>query len=379
LRKVLVIPSWYPPDGGQFFQDHAEALAGAGFQVDVLVNRIIGLTKLKFSELSTMKRFHASDVNGTRVIRSFYLKWPRLELLNILRWADKTEKLFRKYQKAYSAPDIILAHSSIWAGYAASIISSRHGIPYLVIEHRSRFTGMTARAEELVRNHYYPLLKKTFGGASRIIAVSDALHGTLRHFTPADREIMTIPNLVDMGFFNPPATRKRDPFVILSIGRLEHEKGMDLLIKAFGRLINDIPEASLKIVGKGPLDSNLRKMASQVKGADKIQILGKLKPVPLLRKLQQAFGVVLIEAMSTGLPVLATRSGGPETFVTELTGRLVDNDSVDAVYDGLKYVYDHYGDYKCTRIRAYVKRHFSREAVMEKYTSLIREACNDKG
>ncbi len=389
MQKILVIPSWYPPDGGQFFQDHAEALAKAGFQVDILVNRIIGLTKLKFPELSSLKRFHVSDLNGTRVVRSFYLKWPKHEILNIRKWSDSTVKLFLEYQRALGKPDIILAHSSIWAGYAASKIAAICGIPYIITEHRSRFTGLTAEAKSLVRDTYRPFLEDAYNKASRIVTVSDALQDSIRQFTSGNREILTIPNLVDTGFFIPPARRQRDPLVILSIGRLEHEKGMDLVIQAFGRLVDDIPGTSLRIVGTGSLELELRKMASGVSGAESIHFLGKLTPGQLLEELHlakilavasrfEAFGVVFIEAMSSGLPVLASRSGGPETFVPEMAGRLVESNSVSAVYEGLKHIYAHYEQYDPAMIRKYVEDRFSRDAVMRKYTGLIRELCNDK-
>ena len=388
MQKILVIPSWYPPDGGQFFQDHAEALAEAGFQVDVLVNRFIGITRLKFSELSTLKRFNVREVNGTRVIRSFYLKWPRLELLNIGKWANSTEKMYRRYRDRFGSPDIILAHSSLWAGYAASRIAARHGIPYIITEHRSRFTGKTARAESLVKRDYFPLLKEAFQAAGRIVTVSDALHPSISHFASEDQEIRTIPNLVDAEFFLPPGNRMRDPYVILSIGRLEQEKGMDLLIDAFDRLIKEIPEASLRIVGKGPRESQLKSMASGVEGGKGIHFLGKLTPSQLLIELQQAkvlavpsrfeaFGVVFIEAMSTGLPVLAARSGGPETFVPEMAGKVVENDSAPAVFTGLKEIYDGYETYDRLKIRKYAEKHFSRKAVMKQYAKLIPEVCRE--
>ena len=389
MQKILVIPSWYPPDGGQFFQDHAEALAGAGFEVDVLVNRFIGLTKLKFSELSSLKRFQVSDLNGTRVVRSFYPKWPKNELLNIGKWSDSTFKLFQEYRAAFGKPDIILAHSSIWGGYAASQIAARYSIPYVITEHRSRFTGLTAEARSLVREAYYPYLKEAFRGASRIVTVSDALQDSIRQFTlgnhlKGDQQILTIPNMVDTGFFTPPARRQRDPLVILSIGRLENEKGMDLVIQAFGRLVSEIPGASLRIVGKGPLEPMLREMASKVNVGENIHFLGKLTPGQILSELHrakilavtsrfEAFGVVFIEAMSTGLPVLAARSGGPDSFVTEGVGKLVKSDSAEAVYEGLKHIYNHYEEYDPVSIREYVMDHFSREAVMREYTELIRK------
>lgn len=390
MEKILIIPSWYPPDGGQFFQDHAEALAEAGFHVDILVNRIVGFTKLRFSERFTLKRFHISNVNGTKVIRSFYLKWPKSELLNIRSWANSTVKLFQKYQAAFGKPDIILAHSAIWAGYAASQISTFCGIPYIITEHRSRFTGLTAEAKNFVRDAYQPFLEEAFRGARRIITVSDALHASIRKFAREDQEILTIPNLVDTSYFIPPAERQRDPFTILSIGRLEHEKGMDLIIQAFDQLAGEIPGATLRIVGKGPLESHLKTMASKVNSSESIRFLGHLAPAQLLAEIQQArvlavasrfeaFGVVFIEAMSSGMPVLAARAGGPETFVTDMAGKVVESDSVSAVYVGLKSIYNNYEDYDPVKIREYVVAHFSRQAVMRKYTELIQEICHDKG
>ena len=392
--RILIIPSWYPPDGGQFFQDHAEAMAEAGYHVDVLVNRQIGMTKLRFSERSTLRRFQISTVNGTRVIRSCYIKWPKNEMMNVRKWSDATQRLYRKYQHNFGKPDLILAHSSIWAGYAAYKISSETGTPYIITEHRSRFTALTTEAKSLIRNNYRPFLEKAFEGACKIVTVSDALQASILQFTSRDQlngeqKMMSIPNMVDTGFFIPPARRERDPFVILSIGRLEHEKGMDLLILAFSRLVNKIPGASLRIVGQGPLEQQLREMASKVEGAECIQFLGKLSPEQILAELHQAkimavasryeaFGVVFIEAMSTGLPVLSTRSGGPSTFINEMTGKLVESDSVSAVYDGLKHMYEFYMDYDPAKIRKSTEDHFSRIAVMQKYSLMIQEICDDK-
>ena len=58
-----------------------------------------------------------------------------------------------------------------------------------------------------------------------------------------DANLMVIPNLVDTEFFSLPAPRVQEPFVILSIGRLEVEKGMDLLLEAFDLFAEDHPEA----------------------------------------------------------------------------------------------------------------------------------------
>jgi glycosyltransferase involved in cell wall biosynthesis len=346
---------------------------------------MVGITKLRFSELPTLP-YQISEVNGTKVLRSFYLKWPKNELLNLRKWTDSTVRLFQKYLATFGQPDIILAHSSIWAGYAASKIYKGYDIPYIITEHRSRYTGLTAEARKFFRDAHQSILEEAFREAKMIIAVSDALHNSIRKYASAGQEILTIPNLVDTDYYMPPAKRQRDPFVILSIGRLEHEKGMDLVIQAFDRLAGEIPNAWLRIIGKGPLENRLKALASEIKASENISFLGRLTPRQLLAEIQQAsmlavasrfeaFGVVFIEAMSTGMPVVAARSGGPETFITEMTGKVVENDNISALHDGLKYIYDNYNSYDPETIRQYVIDHFSKQAVIGKYAELIREIC----
>lgn len=382
--RILVIPSWYSPDGGKFFQDHAEGLAEAGFDVDILVNRIMGFTQLGVRQIRYMKRFHVTRLNGTRVIRSFYLKWPKMEQVYIRGWTGSTQKLFNKYISKFGNPDLILAHSAIWAGYAASFISTDTGIPYIIIEHRSRFTALTPQAKSYLKEFYGPYIEKAYKGAARIITVSDALQKTIREYAGAEAPIQTIPNLVYTDKFFRPPERVRDPFIILSIGRLEHEKGMDILIEAFDLFAADLPDAELRIAGKGPWEEDLKRMAATTSCPEQIKFLGRLSSDQVVKELHsarmlavasrfEAFGVVIIEAMATGMPVLATRSGGPQTFIPEFAGFLAGRESVPSVYVGLKNIYTNYHNFKPERISRYVQKHFSKKAVIRRYVDLITE------
>ena len=131
--RVLILPSWYPPDGGQFFQDHAEGLAEAGFEVDILVNRLMGITQLKYSERKLYRRFRVTNYRGTRIIRSFYLKPPKSEVFAAQRWAKSTLRLFERYREAFGSPEVILVHSAMWAGYAASLIKKKSPIENITL------------------------------------------------------------------------------------------------------------------------------------------------------------------------------------------------------------------------------------------------------
>ncbi len=387
--KVLILPSWYPPDGGQFFQDHAQGLAEAGFEVDVLVNRLVGLTQLKLSERRLYKRFRITDHKGTRIIRSYYIKPPRSEMFAARRWSRSTLKLYRKYQARFGKPDIILAHSAMWAGYAASLIKKKYGLPYILNEHRGRFAVLSKEAAAMLKESYRPFLEAAYQNADRVVSVSKALHFGIRKYVPEEKELLVIPNMVDTDFFTRPAPRVEEPFVVLSIGRLEVEKGMDLLIEAFDLFAEDHPDAQLRIVGKGSLEMYLKGMAERSNHPSRISFVGHLSPEGILEELHfanviavasriEAFGVVFIEAMSTGLPVLATKTGGPDAIVPDFAGVVVAIESVPSMFVGLKNIYSNYHKYDPVKIRRHVEKNFSRKAVISRFSDLIHELCDER-
>src|SRR5690606_9907405 len=117
-----------------------------------------------------------------------------------------------------------------------------------------------------------------------------------------------------------------------------HHKGVLRLVTAFAECARTRPSLSLTIVGGGPLGHDLKIRAEELGVGDRVLLLG---PVPH-EQVQQAmaehdllvhlseretFGMTLVEAVSTGLPVLATRSGGPQETMAGLgfaAGRLID-------------------------------------------------------
>ncbi|MEN8202688.1 MAG: glycosyltransferase [Bacteroidota bacterium] len=392
MKRILVIPSWYPPDGGQFFQDQAEALEERGFRVDLLVNRMVGLTKLRFSERSTLRRFSVSFVNNTRVVRSFYLKVPRLELWNVKRGSISTRRLFRKYVKRFGLPDLIIAHSSMWAGYFAAQIWDRWKIPYLVVEHRSRFTLSESEQGELLQQRYTPFLRRAFMGAERVITVSEALQPSVLNYMDDEEKLMVISNQVDTSFFTPgtfiPGREEPEEFRILSVGRLERDKGMDLLIEAFSKLAGDDNHLSLTIVGSGPELKSLRSQVAELGLNGRVTFTGKKSPAELLKEMQraslfalasrmEAFGVVFVEAMAVGLPIVATRAGGPEKIIPGFAGEMVEKEDVTALSHAIRKVCREIERYDAEQIRTYAIENFSREVISRRYAALIAQLFDD--
>ena len=130
--KILVLPSWYPPNGGRFFKLQSESLVKLGHTVDVLILEEKGITKKRNFKIENKKSILTNE------IRHNFYRIPKMNNLNIELFISKYKKLLNKYL-ANNKPDIIHVHSSIWAGVVVSEIAREKNIPYVITEHRGLF------------------------------------------------------------------------------------------------------------------------------------------------------------------------------------------------------------------------------------------------
>jgi len=389
--RILIIPSWYPPDGGYFFKEHSEAIQELGWQTDVLVNRVLGIRKLIQVGLSAMRGYKVGKENGLRVIRSVFLKIPGNEEKNIHRWASGTRRLYKRYAKEFGKPDLILCHSVTWAGYAASLIREEFGIPYVVVEHRSFFVWSTEKARRMVKPFYLPFFEKAYRNCSRLVPVSESLLTGLKELMPWIEEKTTvIPNMIREDMFLPPKQiRQVEPFVFFWAGRLEHVKGIDVLIEA-ARILKEKGQGNffIRLAGKGSLRAELEQLALDSGVSDVLHFLGRISREEMQKEMQmstcfvlptryEAFGAVLIEAMATGLPVIATRSGGPDSIVSPETGILIDTENPEQMAAAMEEIIKRYDDFSAREIREQTLKRYGQTSVMMQYTELFHQLLQE--
>lgn len=384
-KRILILPSWYPPDGGYFFKEHSEAILQMGWKTDVLVCRLVGIRKLMQAGFSALRRFRVAQEEGLRVIRTSYRKLPGNERYNISAWARHTLSTYRKYEQEFGRPDFILAHSVTWAGYAAFLIREKYGIPYIIVEHRSFFVWSTAEARRMVKDFHVPFFEKAFLHCEKLVLVSESLREGIGTLVPGALErSMVIPNMIREDLFPPPhAPRKADPFVFLWAGRLEHVKGLDLLLKAVKSLEEKgHGEFKLRLAGKGALREELEQQAVDLGIQDRVTFLGRLSRKEMRVEMQgancfvlpsryEAFGVVLIEAMATGLPVIATRSGGPDSIVDTENGLLISPGNIAELTQAMEQIMSNSDLYSASEIRKQTLLRFGTAAVMQQYDQLF--------
>lgn len=390
---VLVIPSWYPQSeqdvDGIFFQNQAQALQRKGIKTAILAPMFRYLRKETASILTGPYGFAQYRQKGLDIYawRSMYF-FPRFPLIDIdrIRWVRAGLKAFERYIGENGIPDIIHAHCMNYAGILAFKISQKYSIPYVVTEHSSTIT------RGLVRPHQWQPMKNAAAHASALLAVSRRFAQVLQHKYGTTWQYL--PNILGNIFtraFNPPQINRPDKyFTFCTVSHLRRLKGHDVLLSAFARALAKHPNLRLNIGGSGQEETNLKRQARQLGIAHAVTFLGALQPEAVLDLMRnsdafvlasrtETFGVVYIEALSQGLPVIATRCGGAESIVSDGNGYLVPVDDDDALADALIKMYEHHSDFEPDRLRENCLNEFGENAVIGRLIGIFRQAIAEYG
>jgi colanic acid/amylovoran biosynthesis glycosyltransferase len=145
---------------------------------------------------------------------------------------------------------------------------------------------------------------------------------------------------------------KRNSIIILTVARLSEEKGLKWAIKAIRKLLDRNPEFDVKycIVGDGPQYTELKKLSQKLGLEKKVFFLGGMKQTEviqeihkadifLLPSIEEAFGLVLLEAQAAGLPVIATSVGSVADAIKDnQSGFIIPSGDDEAIADKLTYL-----------------------------------------
>tara|TARA_B110000037_G_scaffold222588_1_gene298179 strand:- start:7071 stop:8207 length:1137 start_codon:yes stop_codon:yes gene_type:complete len=375
--KILVLPSWYPPNGGRFFKLQSESLVKLGHTVDVLILEEKGITKKRNFKIENKKSILTNE------IRHNFYRIPKMNNLNIELFISKYKKLLNKYL-ANNKPDIIHVHSSIWAGVVVSEIAREKNIPYVITEHRGLFLkDKLPYNEDLILK-----IKKALDFAVEVLVVSSAVKQKIKKYT--SNSITILPNMVDVNFFKPIKKKKKASKIsLVSVGNLNKVKGFDLLIKAFANIVATNKNVELKIIGIGEELSNLQDISVSLKIDNFIEFSGYKTKKELLEVYQNAdifisssrfesFGVVLIEALSCGLPIVATNSGGPADIVKKENGFLAENKNANSLQTKIQLMIDNLSNFDASIIRLNTIANYSEEVISRKLEKHLLECLQHK-
>lgn len=369
--RVVVLPSWYPSylddPGGIFFREQAFALARAGLKVEVIAPRRHSVRRL-FRRESPL----VVDHNLTES-RCSYLGVPRVDRADHWLWRRVASSLYSDYLRRNGPPDILHAHSLYPAGMFAVHLPAGARI---LTEHLSTLLGpqgpeLALRASSAMRSFEVR------------IAVGQHLADTMERLAPDGGKWIHLPNMVDTEFFKPTRFRP-ERLRVLTISNLTRRKRIDWIIRAFDSAACNT-NAELHIAGDGEDRSRLERLASQLNSAPRIRFMGSLSRARVREQLDQCsflalasahepFGVVLLEAMAMGRPVLATACGGPAAIVTDRTGILTNVSEFSDFAIGMQCLIDRLGEYSSDTVRELCIERFGERAVTSRLIAVYSGA-----
>lgn len=374
---IMVIPSWYSSKAnkvhGSFFKEQFKALQNDGEKISVAYNEIWPITK--FGKIKEKRKIDFQVEDNLRTYRyKDYNYFPKNPMM-FRSFNKRMDKLYKEIVKKEGKVDIIHAHSCFWGGIAAAYISKKYNIPLVITEHSS------LKYAKYAKDSYKQYIFDAYKEADILVSVGTGLKKEISEYV--DRDILVIPNMVDLNLFYID-NNKNKKFTFFSCAFLEEGKGMGDLIKAFSMAFKG-QDVILNIGGDGSTKNSLEELAKEINIDEQVNFLGALSREQVSEEMRkcdafalpsehETFGVVYIEALACGKPVIGANNGGAEDIIEEYNGIIANKNDVDSIKDALIEIKENYNIYNKNLIRKKVVDKYSEEVLVECIKGVYKEA-----
>ncbi len=328
---------------------------------------------------------NCEERDGLTIRYPRYLSLPR-RLLFERAWKFYLHALARAAREQ-PRPDILHAHLAYPDGRAAIEYGAQLGIPVVISVH-----GHDVREIPQANPRWRTLVAEALTRADAVVASSRDARQRVVELGVDEDKIWDIPQGVDCAHFTPSPIRRNDArkWRLLYAGRFDHKKGLGVLLEAVHLLVQRRDDISLQLVGASS-DSGMGEVFRQQ--AEALGLLDRVAFCParpwnempavmagadlfVLPSFYDSFGIVLIEAMACGIPVVATRCGGPEELVDDEVGRLADVGDPASLAAAIEEVIEHYDDFSPAGLRRRAEAFDYRQVAartIELYESVLKK------
>ncbi|MGE5415602.1 MAG: glycosyltransferase family 4 protein [Acidobacteriota bacterium] len=294
--------------------------------------------------------------------------------------------------------DLIHAHDWLVA-YGARSLKNVMQVPLVTTIHATEYgrnRGLHNRMQKEIHDTEYNLTLDS----QQVICCSEFMRLEIDSLFGINGErVSVIPNgvsmtdysqVLDIGGIDIPGIDKNDR-VIFFVGRLVPEKGVAGLIKAFARVVSEIDNAKLVIAGKGPQEKYLKTMVGELELQEKVTFTGfvdddqrdqifSIAEVAVFPSLYEPFGIVALEAMASGTPVVVTDVGGLSEIIKDgLTGIKVPTADDEALAGALiKLMQDHaLAETLCKNAHKVIKTQFSWDKIAQETVNVYKQTMQN--
>ena len=297
-----------------------------------------------------------SDARFRQAIDRVPVGAKRLRTINgLVRWTRRAGSLARRHTPAFAWCDEVKP-----AGYTAAWLNARAGVPFGVLAHGADFLLLQAKigrsafkrwtAARILR-HCAVVVANSRWSAELVRSVLESLHLPALAADVRVVHLGTTPSRFHPDADPEPARRKYGldggPW-LLTVARLDHHKGIDTVIRALPAVRAAVPAARYAVAGIGSRRETLERLVAELGLGDAVRLLGFVpdEDLPSLYRaadvfvlasrrfdlLVEGFGISVVEASASGLPVIGSRSGGiPEAVREGVTGLIVEPEDPGAV------------------------------------------------
>lgn len=373
--NILILTHSYPdPEHkwrGTFIQEQAKALSE---EHDVTVIYF----KVNYSRFAPFAKYRFNKNINCKVTEYEVTICRSFPVITQLKYLSNTYRFLQKVILEKKKIDIIHSHLSYPAGILGAIIQKTKKIPNILTEHTWIKKYFRSRIHKICVMY---ALNKSF----RIVAVSQALKDDIACY--CSRSVVVIPNVIDVEKF---VINRNKNSRTLNLGLLggmsNYRKGLDVLLKSVS-LINHI-DYILHIGGDGIYLNKFKELARELGVYSKCKFYGEIGAEEILKfyssldvfvlaSRDETFGVVVIEAMSCGLPVIATRCGGPQEIITRETGILVDVENPEELSRAIINISENLRSYNPDYIREYALARYGQKTFRESIARLYKEVSQE--
>src|SRR5665213_821990 len=253
-------------------------------------------------------------------------------------------RAIRRYARQFGPFDVVHGHSSKGGAFARLAALGTGAAAFYTLHGLIMMDPLLGRWKRLV----YLMMERAMAlRTARIIAVSPEEQRAAIGLGLGKSRVVLIPNGVAPAELSPRAKARQaigladdDALAIGFVGRLVSQKAVDVLLRAFARVVESAPHARLALVGAGPLEAELRTLAEQLSVGERVLWLGERDAREVLAAFEifaiasrkEGLPYVVLEAMSAGLPIVATASAGVEILVEDrVNGRVTPADDSAAL------------------------------------------------
>lgn len=378
--RILLINYEYPPLGGgagQATAALAREFATAGHESLVLTSR--------FRDQPAEELVAGVRIRRVPVVRRRKDRCTPPEMFTFLASASWTAVR----EIAAWKPDATIAFFGIPSGPVALLLKLTSGVPYIVSLRGGDVPGFQPYDLALFHKLLGPVIRLLWHKAAATVANSGGLQALGRKFAP-EISVGVIPNGVDATAFHPAteATARRGPVRLLFVGRVVYQKGLDVLLRALAALPHDL-DYELEIIGDGDARPALTLEAAQLGLAPRLTFAGWCERAHIAERYRAAdlfvfpsrdegMPNVVLEAMASGLPIVATAIAGSEELVREgENGHLVPTEDHTALSAALARLIRGAESRRAMgrASRERVEREYTWTRVAACYLDLLREKC----